>query len=91
MDYYQKTKNAILAGWHFGISRQLFYYWLKNYHPYNLATLENQDKTQKKETKRDNPRIRNENCCLEKTIMYRSKSFFQCPRFLKKTLLSLWW
>jgi len=29
MDYYQKTNNVSLTCRHFGISRQLFYYWKK--------------------------------------------------------------
>ena len=53
MDYYQKTKNVSLTCRHFGISRQLFYYWLKRYDPHNLATLENKDRAPKRRRQRE--------------------------------------
>ncbi len=53
MDYYQKTKNVSLTCRHFGISRQLFYYWKNKYNPHNLKTLETQDRTPKKKRQRE--------------------------------------
>jgi transposase-like protein len=53
MDYYQKTKNVSLTCRHFGISRQLFYYWLKRYNPYNLSSLEDRDRAPKKKRQRE--------------------------------------
>ena len=53
IDFYQKTKNVSLTCRHFGISRQLFYYWLKRYDPYNLKSLEDRDKTPKRKRKRE--------------------------------------
>jgi transposase-like protein len=53
MDYYQKTKNVSLTCRHFGISRQLFYYWLKRYNPSNLSSLEDRDRVPKKRRQRE--------------------------------------
>ena len=53
MDYYQKTKNVSLTCRHFGISRQLFYYWLKRYNPYNLKSLEDRERIPKRKRKRE--------------------------------------
>jgi len=53
MDYYQKTKNVSLTCRHFGISRQLFYYWLKRYDPYNLTTLEDKERVPIKRRQRE--------------------------------------
>ena len=53
MDYYRKTKNVSLTCRHFGISRQLFYYWLKRYNPRNLKSLEDRDKTPKRKRQRE--------------------------------------
>jgi len=53
MDYYRKTNNISLTCRHFGISRQLFYYWLKRYEPTNLYSLEARDKTPKRTRQRE--------------------------------------
>lgn len=53
MDHYQKTKNVSLTCRHFGISRQLFYYWLKRYDPKNLYTLEDKDRAPKRQRQRE--------------------------------------
>jgi len=53
MDYYHQTKNVSLTCRHFGISRQLFYYWFKRYDPHNLYTLEDQDRAPKKKRQRE--------------------------------------
>jgi len=53
MDYYQETKNVSLTCRHFGISRQLFYYWKKRYNPHNLISLENRERTPKKRRQRE--------------------------------------
>ncbi len=53
MDYFRKTNNVSLTCRHFGISRQLFYYWKKRYDPYNLYSLEAKDKTPKKTRQRE--------------------------------------
>ncbi len=53
MDYYRKTKNVSLTCRRFGISRQLFYYWLKRYNPYNPYTLEDKDRTPKRKRQRE--------------------------------------
>jgi transposase InsO family protein len=53
MDYYQKTKNVSLTCRHFGISRQLFYYWLKRYNPYNLSSLEERNRAPQKRRQRE--------------------------------------
>lgn len=53
LDYYRKTKNVSLTCRHFGISRQLFYFWKKKYDPYNLSTLEDKDRTPKRKRQRE--------------------------------------
>lgn len=41
LDYYESHgRNAALTCRHFDISRQTFYRWLRRYHPYRLASLE---------------------------------------------------
>jgi len=53
MDFYYQTKNVSLTCRHFGISRQLFYYWLNRYDPKNLKSLENKDRTPKRKRQRE--------------------------------------
>jgi transposase InsO family protein/transposase-like protein len=40
-NYLNQTRNATTTCRLFGITRSLFYKWLKRYHPYNLSSLEN--------------------------------------------------
>ncbi len=53
MDYYRKTNNVSLTCRHFGISRQIFYYWKRRYDPNNLYTLESLDKAPKRRRERE--------------------------------------
>ncbi len=53
MDYFHKTKNISLTCRHFGISRQLFYYWFKRYDPYNLYSLEERNRAPQRKRQRE--------------------------------------